>query len=1103
MKTTQLPDVLTYPISLKYGSKDWNVISALREFLSNMLDTHEKYTVRHDGEFAHIEDEGTGLPRKSFILGESSRDGSQIGQFGEGLKLGFITLLREGRKVAVSTVGFNILVEAVSVEELYQEVEERTLRKQELHSAEADVQVMKLTFTPNKRKVGTLITVECTAEELEEANSLFLQLREPQRVDAGIYLPGGSVYVLGLRTSIMPNMLFSYNIEDKSMTNRDRNIIDSAKLQANIVKVLERAKNQKFIQTILSAFQTNNMAYEYQLSFNPYYIEAWKKAMDKLYPKVCLSSDMKSDLIAHVMGYTVLRNVPQPLLLIFKKLGCKESSIYASSYKGEGLEGKNKITYPISDTYVADWSRIDAIREFIANALDAGEPRLVHNGIEGRISDSGEGILKKNMVLGGTSKSKEAQSIGKFGEGLKMACLVLARTGTNVKIETVGTTYTATMEYNEEFESKLLVIEYVKNARSKGSSIVFACTEEELDQAKNKFIHFKAIRKKPARIENLEVYIEGDGRVYVNGLETSKKPGIFNYNILDKVALDSRDRNSIDEYRFRQWLGTFLSKTTDEEIIHTFLSKWKENPKAIEYEIQFSTTVANSSSWSKIAKKVFDKTAFSTGSYDDSDFITRQAGYELLVNVPSSLRIILERAGVPTASTIGNKYRGKGILLDNKIVYPISADYASNWTTTMALKELIANALDADSSAKVNYNEATGMTMITDKGEGISAKHLLFGESNKSKTDNNIGMFGEGLKMAALVAARNKRSFVVTSAGMRYEAKLERDQRFNADVLVILLQPSRKRIGTEIQFGSSEMELSSAKNHFLVFNSSFIEIEDGILDSGGGKQALFVNGCFVQYIQSVCSYNLNNKDMLNRDRTSVDDQKFRSAITLKWSMLKNKELITKFLKCEDTSKIEMQLSVNIFSSAMSAWKAIAKKLFEKCCFACGTDHDGVARDRGYKLLMGIPDLVAQIISSCGIPTSQEVVTLRGDEKDVKKLATENELTAIGKRRWKKAMKIYTHLYGSRIAKRVEIVSEFENNPQDGITLGLYNTATDIVYILLDLINNDKTYAFNRLMGTLIHEHMHRTTKAADRTRDFERGLTLELGRIAEMLQIIA
>ncbi|WCK57083.1 hypothetical protein PP175_28250 (plasmid) [Aneurinibacillus sp. Ricciae_BoGa-3] len=81
---------LIYPISLKYGHKDWNVLSALRELLSNMLDTKAKYETEYVDGYAVIRDFGEGLPKKAFIFGESSRDDSQIGQFGEGC----VTFLR-------------------------------------------------------------------------------------------------------------------------------------------------------------------------------------------------------------------------------------------------------------------------------------------------------------------------------------------------------------------------------------------------------------------------------------------------------------------------------------------------------------------------------------------------------------------------------------------------------------------------------------------------------------------------------------------------------------------------------------------------------------------------------------------------------------------------------------------------------------------------------------------------------------------------------------------------------------------------------------------------------------------------------------------------
>ena len=198
-------DKLLYPISMNYGKKDWDIVAAIREFLSNMLDTKSEYAYSYKDGFGYMSDKGKGLTKKDFIFGESTRDNSQIGQFGEGMKMALITMLRNNRKVEIATVGFTVLVEKV-------------------YSKEYDSEVMLLTFKDNDIQLGTTIKVECTEKEFHAAVNLFLVLRDDvEQLDKGIYLPAGDVYIMGLKTTSIPNMLFSYNILDKSMTNRDRN----------------------------------------------------------------------------------------------------------------------------------------------------------------------------------------------------------------------------------------------------------------------------------------------------------------------------------------------------------------------------------------------------------------------------------------------------------------------------------------------------------------------------------------------------------------------------------------------------------------------------------------------------------------------------------------------------------------------------------------------------------------------------------------------------------------------------------------------------------------------------------------------------------------
>jgi hypothetical protein len=1068
---------LVYPISLKYGHKDWNIISALREFFSNMLDTKAKFSFSYESGCVVISDQGEGLPKKAFILGESSRDNSQIGQFGEGLKMGFITFLRNDRVVRVETVGYNVLVKAEKSEDF-------------------DSTIMKLYFEPNNRKIGTTIYAECSKKEMDQAVSLFLDLSETKRVDDNIYenVEGnGDIYILGLKTTTLKNALFSYNIEDKRLTNRDRNIVDTTHLQSNLISILTNAKNQAVAKTYLSSFVDNPTAYEYQLAFKPFQKsrENWDKVLNRLYKKPVLSSDMKSDIYATAMGYTVLRNVPYNVIQILKWIGVRESYHYAMQYKGEALKQNNKLVYPISEEYASHWKRQDAIRELIANSLDVGDAiRITHNGTEGRISDNGTGLMKKHLIFGISQKSQT--DIGKFGEGMKMACLVLARTGSPVKIESVGYTYEAKLEYNEEFGAKLLVIEYNKNSRTKGTSIVFNCKEQELEDAKSLFVKFRGSRKKPIEEREMEVYTEPEqrGHIYVNGLKTTKLDTMFGYNVKNKELVNTRDRNNVDISMLQKEIQGLLCYTKNEEIIEAYLTAWKQRTNYLEYLVS-SFYTSNSEAWNKTVKKVFKKACFSTGNYDNEDFIAKQAGYELLSNIPQAVRNILERAGIKRSDVIAKKYRNTGILLDNRIVYPIVKDYASGWTVHHAIKEIIANALDT--KQKVKMTQKDGFISIEDGGEGLSKQNLLFGSTNKD--DSQIGMFGEGLKMASLVLARHNRQFKVVTKGFEYEAIIERDTQFNADVLVVYLNASRKRKGTEISFKGTEEELATAQNNFLALNKVFKEVDKQIYEPGGN---IFINGMFIQRIDSVFSYNLNTKTLLNRDRKSVDMDGAKIYIKKALQEMTNKASIEKFLSNKKSHMVEFQVNLSIPSQNRSIWKSVIDKVFPKGCFAMGTEHDGVAQDRGFSLLLNLGESLYHLLSQCGIKKSSEMVNLRGDESMVSKKVDPNKLSAKGQKRWKQGLDLFGKLYGVRLTKKIEIIETFKDGVETDSTWGLYVPATDMIYVLKELVDNVDKHSFDTFMGVLIHEQCHRITQAHDRTREFEMGLSMELGRIANL-----
>ncbi len=84
-----------------------------------------------------------------------------------------------------------------------------------------------------------------------------------------------------------------------------------------------------------------------------------------------------------------------------------------------------------------EWGNWEAIRDIVQNALDEAEAYRWGYDSEGLwISDRGRGVAVADFLLG-PPKMKPDWARGKFGEGMKIACLALIRKGFPVHIETI------------------------------------------------------------------------------------------------------------------------------------------------------------------------------------------------------------------------------------------------------------------------------------------------------------------------------------------------------------------------------------------------------------------------------------------------------------------------------------------------------------------------------------------------------------------------------------------------------------------------------------------------------------------------------------------
>jgi hypothetical protein len=86
----------------------------------------------------------------------------------------------------------------------------------------------------------------------------------------------------------------------------------------------------------------------------------------------------------------------------------------------------------------------------------------------------------------------------------------------------------------------------------------------------------------------------------------------------------------------------------------------------------------------------------------------------------------------------------------------------------------------------------TSTLIITNEGATLPREAMLFGHTTKIGQGNLIGKFGEGLKLGMLALVRAGHEVKIRSGSEVWLPKIERSEKFNADVLVIYIETGRQ-----------------------------------------------------------------------------------------------------------------------------------------------------------------------------------------------------------------------------------------------------------------------------------------------------------------------
>lgn len=406
--------------------------------------------------------------------------------------------------------------------------------------------------------------------------------------------------------------------------------------------------------------------------------------------------------------------------------------------------------------------------------------------------------------------------------------------------------------------------------------------------------------------------------------------------------------------------------------------------------------------------------------------------------------------------------------------------YAPSWGTWECAREIYSNAIDASSEGmKIRTKNANTLEISTPTVPDV-AQLFVIGCGSKNDQDENIGQFGEGLKLAALVATRHPEgSLTLQLPNVKIEFSLR--PHLGAPVLFAEALPSKSRK----QKYSVTLKLPGAGN---VLNGKII---DGSTDrwidkSASEKPQIYCKGvwiCDYDISNALFSYNLNSIN-INRDRCHADPWPLRTNVADTLLSEMDDRMADRLISFPLSWEAEECLPTRDynFTTAQSqlAADAFRRKHGPNALLETDSSVSQDARNRGIKVVKTGRGLL-ELLTRGGIKTDYDSMREWAEEMDpveswppewnaqieeIKQLATILDVDV--------SLKIF--------------------QDKNSKLLGRASKTESLVWLTESLFGPHSSRL--ERFRTFIHEVAHVHSRAGDVSRDFENSLDLLAARIA-------
>lgn len=308
-----------------------------------------------------------------------------------------------------------------------------------------------------------------------------------------------------------------------------------------------------------------------------------------------------------------------------------------------------KYNLNLTSNYCDHWGIWEAIREILQNGEDqqiidpTNEVSISYDKNKKllTVSNKNSVLLRKSLLLGGTSKRDDEKTIGSFGEGYKIALLIFKKLGIDPIIKNYAKNERWTTEFNEDsmYENEKVLKVIVKKHIFKKlpdhnlSFEMHGVSEKDWELVNENYLKLHSKYKTFTANNGDQLLLDEKykGFVYINGLFVEKLKGNyeFGYNLTPKSMKLDRDRQSVKGWNFDYISGILLKELMRDceqndnknRVINAIKDKASETQSSA---FKFTDSKEITERLKEDLIKDYGENAFPVSTQADSDYIKKR-----------------------------------------------------------------------------------------------------------------------------------------------------------------------------------------------------------------------------------------------------------------------------------------------------------------------------------------------------------------------------------------------------------------------------------------------------------------------------------------------